>query len=751
MTYCKSSGLTFGRNCSSILHVSVVVWMMRHFLLVALLFLCSDTTASPPLQGAGDGSVSVSDLKISGGLRFLSATRAELRWESNLSGSATVAYGVNRQLGTLVQSNSLGTSHSVVLENLMPGSDLHYRIAVRHESGRKISDYFVVEAAMNYRLSEISQQQRSGFPKSKRSPSFKQGIETWAEECGGIIVVHHAIAEDCLSALLEQQGLTILVIFEDEIKLNAFRKNWYDSGIYGTHVTAQLAKDLPLEFANGVLVDVSALRQAIDWLSPSGSLLCVSNDQPKASAYRDVDFAWSNFADGLWLGVHSALEQLSKWDHQYGSPSNASFVNESLGGVDDTSDLEVRWLGRPGADFGIDRNPRMPAPLVVGGRLFHQGMNRMIAVDAFNGAILWSLEIPKLRRVNIPRDCGNWCADESRVYAAVEDQLWVINAATGEMLHTIEPPERYGSGFDWGFVATTANNLVGTVVPSGGIYEDFWDKPSWYDGINDAAASKVCGRNLMVFDKKYGDLRWQREADAILHSTITIHQDHIFFVEVKDPGLDQSSSGRLSDSQIWSNASVVCVDLQSGEEKWVSAVPTSKSVEVIAFGLADDDQFILETSSNGQFHLASFDSATGKSRWTKSSKWSEDNHGGHMQHAVLMDGKIFLQPSILDASTGEILKTDTLGKRRGCATPIGAGGSIIYRGGTGPVSLWSLESEQPSEFARLRPSCWLSTIPAHGMLFSPEAGGGCSCGGWMECSIGFAPRRNRLPYAEPQD
>jgi outer membrane protein assembly factor BamB len=628
---------------------------------------------------------------------------------------------------------------------------LHYRIAVRHESGRKISDYFVVEAAMNYRLPEISQQQRSGFPKSKRSPLFKQGIETWAKECGGIIVVHHAIAEDCLSALLQQQGLTTLVIFEDEIKLNAFRKNWYASGIYGTHVTAQLAKDLPLEFANGVLVDVSALRQAIDWLSPSGSLLCVSNDQPKASAYRDVDFAWSNFADGLWLGVHSALEQLSKWDHQYGSPSNASFVNESLGGVDDTSDLEVRWLGRPGADFGIDRNPRMPAPLVVGGRLFHQGMNRMIAVDAFNGAILWSLEIPKLRRVNIPRDCGNWCADESRVYAAVEDQLWVINAATGEMLHTIEPPERYGSGFDWGFVATTANNLVGTVVPSGGIYEDFWDKPSWYDGINDAAASKVCGRNLMVFDKKYGDLRWQREADAILHSTITIHQDHVFFVEVKDPGLDQSSSGRLSDSQIWSNASVVCVDLQSGEEKWASAVPTSKSVEVIAFGLADDDQFILETSSNGQFHLASFDSATGKSRWTKSSKWSEDNHGGHMQHAVLMDGKIFLQPSILDASTGEILKTDTLGKRRGCATPIGAGGSIIYRGGTGPVSLWSLESEQPSEFARLRPSCWLSTIPAHGMLFSPEAGGGCSCGGWMECSIGFAPRRNRLPYAEPKD
>ena len=39
----------------------------------------------------------------------------------------------------------------------------------------------------------------------------------------------------------------------------------------------------------------------------------------------------------------------------------------------------------------------------------------------------------------------------------------------------------------------------------------------------------------------------------------------------------------------------------------------------------------------------------------------------------------------------------------------------------------------------LRPGCWLSTIPANGMLLSPEGGGGCSCGKWMEASIGFMP------------
>ena len=60
----------------------------------------------------------------------------------------------------------------------------------------------------------------------------------------------------------------------------------------------------------------------------------------------------------------------------------------------ETGQLQVQWLGRPGADFGADRNPRMPAPLSVSGRLFHQGLDRMVALDAFNGAVLWSLEVP---------------------------------------------------------------------------------------------------------------------------------------------------------------------------------------------------------------------------------------------------------------------------------------------------------------------------------------------------------------------
>ena len=130
--------------------------------------------------------------------------------------------------------------------------------------------------------------------------------------------------------------------------------------------------------------------------------------------------------DAFWTGQRTNKPELTDWGHQYGSSANGSYVGEDLGGIDDASQLSVRWLGRPGADFGIDRNPRMPAPLVVGGRLFHQGMNRMIALDAFNGSVLWSLEIPDLRRAPAGPE------DTIRTFADDEDAAMVGVISGGE-------------------------------------------------------------------------------------------------------------------------------------------------------------------------------------------------------------------------------------------------------------------------------------------------------------------------------
>ncbi|MEL6108581.1 MAG: PQQ-binding-like beta-propeller repeat protein [Planctomycetota bacterium] len=658
------------------------------------------------------------------GVRFLTPTSAEFRWESTIPGPSVVAYGTTRKLGSVAASDSSGSYHRVVLENLQPGQDYWYRFGVRRGNQRSFSEVYRLEGAMNYTPARL--------------PSVDPLDESFAvidrlDQLGGYAVVTDAVDSRWAESIAAQSTMTVTYAVGEGASMRPLRERWYEEAKYGVRLSVQRRSILPASFANVVVTDNAQLDDSLRLLNPRGRIVVVGAE-PDHEA-----FAWSRMDRGVFLGERREPAELAAWGHQYGSVSNTSYSGERLGGVDKTSDLKVKWIGKPGADFGIDRNPRMPAPLAVGGRLFHQGMNRMIALDAFNGAVLWSLEIPDLRRVNIPRDSANWCADDLHVYAAVNDALWVIDASNGEMKKTMSLPESMQAKHEWGYVAVTSERIIGTAVKKGSSYSNFWDKASWYDGKDDAATAKVCGDAIVAYDKKYGNIDWEHSADAVVHSTITIHGDHVYFVQVDDPTLKNSDTGKLTNDRIWSNASVVCLDLQTGKQLWRSKVLPQDHECIISFGIADEKQFVLQTSGKNQFHFASFDGETGSMRWQRSANWPEDHHGAHVQHAVLMNGKLLVQPHILDAADGRLLQSGTLGKRRGCATPVGAGNSIIYRGGTGPVTLWSLDSDTTSEFTRLRPSCWLSTIPAQGMLFSPEGGGGCSCGGWMETSIGFAP------------
>ncbi|MEM1070764.1 MAG: PQQ-binding-like beta-propeller repeat protein [Planctomycetota bacterium] len=673
-------------------------------------------------------------------VRFVSPDQAELCWESDQTGGRwLVEYRKSsQQTVRTIQSRASGALQSVTLKDLEPGELYEYRFTLTMEGKRRSSAWFECDNRMNYSTPEIDA--------PTTSPAEFDAVLERLQHLGGFAVVHETLANQWAMSIAGRTTMSVVSVCGDDESLLRRRRRWHEHDGYGIRLMAQRDVDLPDEYANLVITSTANADSSLKWLSPIGCLVCVG-DRP--SPMKNLSF--ESLSPQIHLATRSDRQKLTRWDHQYGTAANQSFSGETLNDVDTTDQLEIRWLGRPGADFGIDRNPRMPAPLAVGGRLFHQGMNRMIALDAFNGTVLWSLEVPQLRRVNIPRDCANWCADEDFVYVAIKDRVWVIDATSGEWVRSMLLPEVdvLASGddevdvkpMDWGYVANTSEVLLGTAVKRGSQYEEFWAKPSWYDGKDDQATAKVCGNAIIAYDKKYGDVRWKRDVDAVIHSTITIADDRVIFVEVKASDAKGFAEGKLTNQQIAGHASVVCLDLKTGEELWNQKAPTFHPKQIVAFGMADNHQFVLETSSDAKFHFTSLDLTTGESRWTKSAKWPEDHHGAHMQHAVLMNGKIYVQPQILDAETGEILQTNTLGKRRGCATPVGTGNTIIYRGGGGPLSLWSLERDDRTEFSRLRPSCWLSTIPAQGMLFSPEAGGGCSCGGWMECSIGFAPQQ----------
>ena len=199
-------------------------------------------------------------------------------------------------------------------------------------------------------------------------------------------------------------------------------------------------------------------------------------------------------------------------------------------------------------------------------------------------------------------------------------------------------------------------------------------------------------------------------------------------------------SSQVTSADLWKDQFLVALDASTGRKIWEHPVDFEDGT--VSFYLQATEDTILVTSSNTQFHFYAFATADGKPIWKRSNAWSNNHHSGHIQHPVILDGIVYVSPNGYSLADGEIVTTK-VGRREGCHTYIGAGDALIYRGTARQVTMWDRASETTTSWPRLRPSCWLSFIPANGMLLLPEGGGGCSCGGWMETSIGFAPIKKK--------
>ena len=51
--------------------------------------------------------------------------------------------------------------------------------------------------------------------------------------------------------------------------------------------------------------------------------------------------------------------------------------------------------------------------------MYVQGDDRIFGMDAYNGSILWTVEIPELIRTNVKSDSTNLVCDDKNLYAAV--------------------------------------------------------------------------------------------------------------------------------------------------------------------------------------------------------------------------------------------------------------------------------------------------------------------------------------------
>jgi len=647
-----------------------------------------------------------------GPIAWFEGRDAVVRWRTSQPSPTILAYGIGAPTRK-IEDPKPKTDHLVRLPRLRRNRVYAYRIETLTEGLRRRSPIYELDTFFNYTVPALPERPNPYGGTNEAGRTAQRILEATGIRAGICVVM------DCGDGrlayeLARRSRLRIIGLETDPEAVAAARRALARAGAYGVRVAVRRVgslSDLPLPSCFADLVVGGPENQARRLLRPGGI---------------------------AWLGEGRTVKRpplpgAGEWTHQYGRADNSAFGGEALGGARSTADLVTQWVSRPGPRYQADRNGRKPSPLAANGRLFLQGLERIIAVNAYNGTVLWSRELPGFLRFNVPRDCSNWCADDSSLYVAIGGKVHRLDAATGAVSRSYDVvPGPKPWEWDWGFVGRVGDILFGSAVKRGTAYKNFWGDPGWYD---QKVAPKVCSDNLFALDVATGRPLWSRSQGVVVNSTITVADGRVHFVECRNPEVRASEDRRVAMHELWQSQFLTTLDARSGKLLWEKYIDVVDGLTVLYLACGEG-KLVLLSSGSGTYHVWAFDARDGKDLWEARFPWPGDNHGAHMSRPAIVAGRVFVRPRVFDLATGKPVAPAM--PKGGCGTYAATSRTLIFRAGS--VALWEFESGRATRFPRLRPDCWLSTIPACGMLLSPEGGGGCSCGSWMETSVGFLPR-----------
>ena len=173
----------------------------------------------------------------------------------------------------------------------------------------------------------------------------------------------------------------------------------------------------------------------------------------------------------------------------------------------------------------INRHEAAGAPLSTNGRMFIQGTDRLLAYDAYNGNFLWEYENPGAIRTGVfnNRETHNLAASDDALFVAVGDTCRALDAATGEIAAEYKTPKS-SDGIEraWAYLAYDDGQLFGTST------------------IRDELEARLRRRGLKVksqtdaifaVDTSSGQRTWTYRGDNILHTTIAIGPERVYFID----------------------------------------------------------------------------------------------------------------------------------------------------------------------------------------------------------------------------
>ena len=577
-----------------------------------------------------------------------------------------------------------------------------------------------------------------------------------------------------LSALVEQSDLVVYCLEPDVEKVADARKMLDNAGLLGVRAAIHHGPldTLPYNpyFANLIvwgdpLGSAAATLNAADLyrvLRPCGGVACQIAGGDSAAATQTFLAGGNVPAEEVStssLGIvvkRGKLPDAGQWTHPHANIGRTGCSEDRLARLP----LGMLWWGGPGPSRIVSRHWRAPVPLFANGVLYVQGQHDVFAVDAYNGREMWNRHLENVGRFPPTHRGGNIVADDEGVYCIQGLTCLSLETQTGRTAreytfpltddHRTAMANLLPNGVDsadsprivWEYLGLAGDCLLGTLGHEH--MNDEQDQMPFTQGIQQ---SKV----IFAFSTTTGKLLWEHALDQSVSPTAIVADERTVYLLDRTGGAKYDAAKRRGAGGEPVSA-LKALDLATGKVLWKQdGIPSAwkalmlRSDVVVAYPNPAES-----AADDGDKGVGVYACRDGKTLWSKESLGgiSETGRGGTMRHTFIVGDTLFL-PWAFDLHTGEerLLETNPLTGRperfspsgkNFCGTFSAACDLLIYRSAS--IGFAEISRDSGSHWLpESRPSCWISAIPAGGMVLAPEGYSTCMCPYNYKTSLAMIP------------
>jgi outer membrane protein assembly factor BamB len=497
--------------------------------------------------------------------------------------------------------------------------------------------------------------------------------------------------------LIRKSELTVFVQSADAKEVDAIRREADKTGLLGTRIWVQLGKagklNLGDDLADAIVVQKPGLvanKELQRVLRPGGK-------------FFDNGIVVTKEFDG----------KTDEWTHPYHGPDNNPLSLDKV--------AKRPYLTHFMAEPWYCPLPQMS--VISGGRIFkvfgdrssalpqEDMLNKLIAMNAFNGTILWKRDLPP----NFMIHRNTFIATPKTLYLADDKSCKLIDTATGKVREEITVPDKLSDGPVWKWMALEGNVLYALVGDKEGSDETLrgprirgagW--PWW--GIKNYNFG--FGRTLLAIDAESKKIIWShKENDPIDSRGVCMKNGRIYYYsDGKFLAALDTKNGKVA----WKNEETELLEAIGPHGKaqhWMLGFAST------AYMKASDDALYFAGPQRPRLVAAS----------TKDGKLLWQHKEGNVQLVLRPEGVYALGEGRINSVesshkfeplTGKILSS--FPSRDRCTRATGCLDSIFTRGGAGgSTAVFDITQKDPKMgvVSPMRPACQDGVVAAHGYLY----------------------------------